>query len=75
MEKDAFAEEMNEINGVTWWSKAGKGPRGAKQNSICRGRGKKRSWGFSRTAMCNGSSLDWGKDEDGLTWVYKGAGN
>lgn len=35
MEKDAVAEEMNEINGVTWWNKAGKGPQRAKQNCVC----------------------------------------
>lgn len=39
MEKDAVAEEMDEINGVTWWSKAGKGPQGAKWNGVC-GHGK-----------------------------------
>jgi len=35
----------------------------------------KRSWGFSRTTMGKGSSLDWGKEDDSLRWMYGGAGN
>lgn len=35
--KGCCCRGMNEINWVTWWSKEGKGPQGAKQNSICRG--------------------------------------